>query len=88
MLRIRPPFPIAMVGGEAFNDIPLCLSSDSVWSISDSIFLVAAGAATLFVDATMFFFVFLPRFLFQRYKILGILQSQQAINLIIFLSNF
>ena len=31
-LFARPPFPIAMVGEEAFNDIPLCLISDSVWS--------------------------------------------------------
>ena len=56
--------------------------------ISDSVFLVAAGAATLFIDATMFFSVFLTRFLFRIYKILGILQSQQAIIFIIFPTNF
>ena len=74
MVRIRVPFPIAMVWELGFGP--------QIFAPPTQIF------APPFVDATMFFFVFLTRFLFRIYKILGILQSQQAIILIIFLTNF
>ena len=87
-LFARPPFPIAMVGDEAFNDIPVGLIANSMWSDFRFSFFGCRGCNNIICWCNHVFFVFLTRFLFRIYKILGILQSQQAIILIIFPTNF